>query len=128
MPPTVSKLMLTIHIIFSVGWLGALTGFIALNIAGLTSHNAQVIQSTYFAMDLIGWYVILPSCLGALLTGLIQSLGTKWDLFKHYWILIKFLLTVGSTFLLLLHMQNISMGARITSVPQLRNIEIYLSL
>jgi hypothetical protein len=54
-------------------------------------------------MDLLGRFVIVPMGLAALATGLIQALGTEWGLFRHYWVLVKFLLTIGATFLLLLH-------------------------
>jgi hypothetical protein len=53
---------------------------------------------------LIGWQVIVPLGLASLLTGLVQSLGTAWVLFRHYWVLLKFVLTVIATVLLLLHM------------------------
>jgi hypothetical protein len=59
-------------------------------------------------MELIGWFVIVPFSLAALLTGLVQSLGTQWGLFRHYWILVKFLLTTGATVVLLRHMQTAS--------------------
>jgi len=36
-------------------------------------------------------------------TGLIQSLGTQWGLFRHYWILAKFLLTILCITVLLFH-------------------------
>lgn len=116
----IRKLILTSHISFSVGWFGAVAAFVVLNIAALTNQNIQTVRSAYIAMDLIGWYVILPSCFGSLLTGLIQSLGTAWGLFKHYWIAVKLFLTVGSTFLLLIHMQLIGQAAKtakITSLP-----------
>ena len=35
--------------------------------------------------------------LATLLTGIVLSLGTKWGLLKHYWIVAKLLLTVGVT-------------------------------
>lgn len=122
--PGFRKAMLTTHVTFSVGWLGGVAGFLALNIAALTSQSAQIVRSTYLAMDLIGWYVILPFCIGALITGLIQSLGTPWGLFKHYWIMVKFLLTAGSTLLLLLHMQIIRQAALIASGTPLLIIEL----
>ena len=37
MTPRLSKIMLTVHIVVSVGWLGAVAGFVALSIASLTS-------------------------------------------------------------------------------------------
>ncbi len=108
MTPLVRKFALTAHITSSVGWLGAVAGFLALAIAGLTSYDAQMVRATYLSMELIGWFVIVPCSLASLLTGLIQSLGTPWGLFRHYWVLVKFLLTIGATILLLLHMQVVS--------------------
>ncbi len=55
MKPAFRKLMLTAHITFSVGWFGAVAGFVALNIAALTNQDTQTIRSAYIAKDLIGW-------------------------------------------------------------------------
>ncbi len=124
MSPFFRKFGLTAHITFSVGWLGAVAGFLALAIAGLTSQDTQIVRSTYITMELIGWFVIVPASLGALLTGLVQSLGTKWGLFQHYWILIKLFLTIVATVILLLHMQPISYVAAIASETTLSGSEL----
>jgi len=57
--------------------------------------------------------VIVPLSFAALLTGLVQSLGTEWGLFRHYWIVWKFVLTVGAIVVLLVHMQTVSRMAQI---------------
>src|SRR6516162_9162871 len=103
-----SKFTLTAHIISSVGWFGAVAAFLVLGIAGRMSQDAEVVRSSYLAMNLIGWFVIVPLSLAALLTGLIQSLGTEWGLFRYYWILVKWALTVGAVTILLLHMPAVS--------------------
>jgi hypothetical protein len=108
MTPRLQEFALTAHITFSVGWLGAVIAYLALAIAGLTVHDAQMVRAAYLSMELIGWFVIVPFSLAALLTGLVQSLGTQWGLFRHYWILVKFLLTTGATVVLLRHMQTAS--------------------
>ena len=108
MTPRLRKFALTAHINFSVGWLGAVVAYLALAIAGLTSHDAQMVRAAYLSMELIGWFVIVPFSLAAMLTGLVQSLGTQWGLFRHYWILVKFLLTTGATIVLLGHMVAVS--------------------
>ena len=108
MNPRTSKIVLTSHITFSVGWLGAVAVFLALAITGLTSQNIQLARSAYMAMELSAWFVIVPFCAASLGTGIVQALGTKWGLFKHYWIVVKLFLTIISTILLLLHMQPIS--------------------
>jgi hypothetical protein len=103
MTPALRKLNLTAHVTSSVGWLGAVAGFLVLSIAGLASQDADTVRSAYVAMNLIGQFIIVPLSLAALMTGLVQSLGTDWGLFRHYWVLVKFVLTVGATVLLLLH-------------------------
>ena len=112
MTPRVRKLALTAHITSSVGWLGAVAGFLALAITGLTSQDPQMVRSAYLAMEVTGWFVIVPLSLASLATGLIQSLGTEWGLFRHYWVLVKFLLNLGATALLVVHMQPTARVAR----------------
>ena len=104
MTPVIRKLMLIAHIAASVGWMGATAAFLALAIAGMTSHDDTLARSAYLAMKLIGWRVVVPFGLASLVTGLVQSLGATWGLFRHYWVLLKFVLTVIATGLLLLHM------------------------
>jgi len=108
MTPRLRKFALTAHISSSVGWLGAVAGFLALAVAGLTSQEDQMARAAYLAMELTASFVIVPLSLASLLTGLVQSLGTKWGLFRHYWVLAKLLITFLATLLLLLHMQPIS--------------------
>lgn len=103
MSPSVSKLNLTAHVISSVAWLGAVAAFLVLSIAGLTSRDTEMLRGAYLSMNLVSLYIIVPMSLAALATGLIQSLGTQWGLFRHYWVLTKFLLALGATILLLLH-------------------------
>ncbi len=103
MRPRLRKLGVTAHVACSVGWLGADAGFLALAIVGLLSPEIQMVRSAYLAMDLIGWFVIVPSSFAALLTGLLLALGTPWGLFRHYWIVTKFLLTIGAIIVLLVH-------------------------
>src|SRR5690606_3457214 len=96
--------------------------FLALAIAGLTSENAQVVVSCYISLELITLFVIVPACAGTLATGIFQSLLTQWGLFRYYWIVAKFLLTVVATIVLLLHLQPISIMADAVSgnvVPDL---------
>ncbi len=74
-----------------------MTAFLALAVAGLTSQDAQLVRAAYLAMELTGWFVIVPFGIATLVTGLVQALGTPWGLFRHYWVLFKLLITVFST-------------------------------
>jgi hypothetical protein len=74
----------------------------------VTSQDAQTVRAAWIAMELTGWFVIVPLALAALLTGLVMSLGTPWGLFRHYWVLMTLVLTILSTVVLLLHMPTVS--------------------
>ncbi|HEV2199157.1 MAG TPA: hypothetical protein VGR73_05010 [Bryobacteraceae bacterium] len=115
MTPRLTKFALTAHISFSVGWLGAVAAFLVLAIVGLTSPDPQKVRAAYLAMDVTGWYVIVPLCFASLLSGLVQSLGTTWGLFQHYWVSAKLLITVLATILLLVHMRAITSVASVAS-------------
>ena len=69
MRPRLRKFALTAHVTSSVGWLGAVAGFLAPAVAGLTSQDAQMVRAAYLAMDLTTWFVIVPLSLASLLTG-----------------------------------------------------------
>src|SRR5258707_3269988 len=103
MTPALRTFTITAHVAFSVGWLGAVAAFLVLSIAGLTSHDAEVVRSAYLSMDLISRFIIIPLCLAALVTGLIQALGTPWGLFRYYWIVMQFWLAAFATIALLIH-------------------------
>ena len=116
MRPNVRKFVRTAHVIFTVGWLGAVAAFLALAITGLTSPDIQMVRAVYLAMDLITRFVIVPlSLLPLLLTGPLLSLGTPWGLFRHYWILVKLVINILSTLILLIHLQPIRHMARVAA-------------
>jgi hypothetical protein len=117
MAPRLRKLMLTAHITASVGWLGAIAAFLALAIAGLTGQDGRQVQAAYLSMDLIASLLIVPLCLATLISGVVQSLGTSWGLFRHYWVLAKLLITVVSTILLLVHLRPIHDLAAAAALP-----------
>ena len=103
MPPGLRKLSLTVHVSSSVGWLGAVGAFLALAVAGLSSSDAATVRGAYVAAEVTTWFVIVPLGVASLVSGVVQSLGSPWGLFRHYWVLTKLLLTVLATVLLLVH-------------------------
>ena len=115
MKPGLRKLVLTAHVTFSVGWLGAVAAYLAPAIVGLMSPDVELVRGCHLVMGLIGWFIVVPFSLGALLTGLVQSLGTEWGLFRHYWILAKFALSVLGAIILLVHMRTVSGLAGMTT-------------
>lgn len=109
------KFVLTAHVSSSVGWLGAVVVYLILATASLTSHDLQTAQAGYIVLHRVACSVIVPLSLAALLTGLVQSLGTEWGLFRHYWILVKSLLSIGAVSVLLLHLPTVSRVSRMAA-------------
>lgn len=122
--PRLRNLALTAHVTASVGWLGALAGFLAHAVASSVSQDAQMVRAADLAMGLIAWYVILPLCFASLSTGFIQALGTPWGVFWHYWVLAKLLLTALATFVLLLKMKPISFLAAMAAETTLSSVDL----
>lgn len=108
MSPRLRKLTLSIHVAASVGWLGAIVAYVALNVPALTSADDQTVRAAYLMMEPVASYAVVPLAIACLLTGIVQSLGTPWGLFRHYWVVISLLVTVFATTILVLHLPAVS--------------------
>ena len=115
MTPRLRKFALTAHITSSIGWFGAVAAFVALAIAGMISRDAQMVRAAYLGMELTTWFVIVPFAFISLLSGVVSSLGTNWGLFRYYWVVLKFLITILATIVLLVHMQPIDLLAGVAA-------------
>ncbi len=76
------------HIIFASMWLGGAT---LLNIKQflINAESDGELYGILSTMVFVDWAIIVPGALGALLTGLLYSIGTQWGWFKHHWITVK---------------------------------------
>jgi uncharacterized membrane protein len=102
-PPRLRKAMLTVHIACSVGWLGAIAAYVALNVPALTASDEQVVRAAYLMMEPVLLYAVVPLALVSFVTGVLQALMTPWGLFRHYWVVISLALTGFALLVLLLH-------------------------
>ena len=92
--PALYKLLLTAHIIVSGAWLGIVLAKLTLGVTAATSADPGVARALYAATEVVN--PIFPAAaIGTIATGLLLSLGTKWGLLQHYWVVTKLLLTVG---------------------------------
>ena len=102
------KFALAVHLTVSIGWVGAVFAYVALGVASVNSEEESTIRGAWIAMEVIGWWIIVPLALASLLTGVLMALGTKWGLIRYYWVLISFVLTTFATMILLFHMPDVS--------------------
>jgi xanthine/uracil permease len=123
MAPRVRKFTLAAHLTVSVGWIGTVVAYLALGVAAATSQDAETVRAAWISMELTGWYVIVPLAVASLVTGLVMALGTTWGLFRHYWVLLSFALTVIAMVVLVLHMPDVSVLADVARAAEDPNRE-----
>ncbi len=112
MPPRLRRFALFVHVACSVALLGAVAGFLILSIAGFADNGGAIARAAYPAMALIVRFAVVPLTLAGIATGLIQSLGTPWGLFRHYWVLAKLAIMILVAIVLLLQLASIGDLAR----------------
>jgi hypothetical protein len=115
--PGLRKVALATHLTVSVGWVGAVGAYIVLDVAATTGQDARAVRAAYLGMDAIARSAIVPLAIASLLTGLVVSLGTRWGLFRHWWVLISFLLTVFATIVLVVETRTIAALAAMAADP-----------
>ena len=115
--PALRKFTFTTHITSSVGWLGAVLAFLALAVIGLTSEDEATVRGAYLVMAPAAWFVLVPLAHASLLSGIAISLGTPWGLIRHYWVVLKLLITAFATVILLIYMGTFKQMAGIAADP-----------
>src|SRR5260370_27067530 len=95
MTPGVRKFALMVHVISSIGWIGTVVAYLVLGVTAVISPDTQIVRSVWTAMDVIGWWAIVPLPVPALLTGAVMPIRTPSGLFRRYWVLVSLVLTVG---------------------------------
>jgi len=106
--PRLRKVALTAHVACAVGWLGAAIAYLALLVAALATDDAPLVRAAYLVMAPLTWFGIVPLALAALVTGLVQGLGTRWGVFRHYWVVFKLVLTVVGSIVLLANTRTVT--------------------
>jgi hypothetical protein len=100
------KFLLTLHVMSSLGWAGAVAVFVVIDIAALTSTDPQLGRLLWLALQAAAWTLLIPLAFSSLVTGILLGLGTVWGLFRHYWVLFKLALTLVATVVLVVYTQT----------------------
>ncbi len=91
--------------------------YIALDVTAVINDDVQLVRSAYAAMDVtvahaivplaIASVVIVPLAIASVVIGTLDALGTPWGLLQHYWVLLRFVLTLVARVVLLVDRQTI---------------------
>jgi uncharacterized membrane protein len=108
MSPWLRKLMLSIHLVLSIGWIGAVIAYLALDVAAVATPPTDTSRAALVAMELLIRTVIVPLAVASLVTGLVMALGTPWGLIRHYWVVFSLILTVLAVVVLVSHVPDVT--------------------
>ena len=90
LPPRWRKAVLTLHVVTAVGWLGVDLVLLTFGVAGLTGADPDLV---YPAQSFIGRLLFTPLSVLVWLVGVVNAIFTPWRLLKHWWVVVKLLLT-----------------------------------
>src|SRR5215204_7693863 len=94
--PRLRKPLLVVHLIVSGTWLGAVVADLFLGISAATTGREDMADAYYAVMDRLVNNLMPAAAIATLATGLLLALTTKWGLLRHYWVLAKLVLGLGT--------------------------------
>ncbi|WP_433114620.1 hypothetical protein [Micromonospora sp. CA-246542] len=88
--PRTRKALLTLHLVTSLGWLGADLVLLTLGIAAQRGADPAVL---YPVAGLVGTVLFAPLSVLVWLVGVASALLTPWGLLRYRWVVIKLVIT-----------------------------------
>lgn len=122
--PGVRRALLVAHVATSVGWLGAVTASLGISLVGLVADDEQLARAAYLVLEPVGRYVLVPLAVATLVTGVVQSLGSRWGLLLHWWVVFKLAITLLAGAILLAYLATFDAMATAAADRSLRLADV----
>jgi hypothetical protein len=87
--------LLTAHIIVSVGLLGDTAGFLAIAVRLASTHDPAGRVELLNVLNMFATFFGIPLSVGALVSGIVLGLGTKWGVLRYPWVVAKLALIIS---------------------------------
>jgi hypothetical protein len=98
-PRSGRNLLLTVHVLATVGLFGADLGILVLGASGVAGADARAI---YPASHLIAEIIVQPLAIISVVTGVVLARVSGWGLLRYWWTAIKLATTLALTAVVLL--------------------------
>ncbi|MCP3803912.1 hypothetical protein NLX83_32055 [Allokutzneria sp. A3M-2-11 16] len=83
-------ILLPLHTVTTVAWIGMITVQGVLGVTAATTASRPIAESMFTAMLVIDGVFLGPMAFLAFFSGLALALGTRWGLFRRWWLAVKF--------------------------------------
>jgi uncharacterized membrane protein len=93
--PRARRIVLTAHIVASVGLLGDVAGFLAIAVRAATTPDPALEAASSELLAMFGMVFGIPLSLASIATGVTLGLGTKWGVLRYPWVTTKLVLNVS---------------------------------
>jgi hypothetical protein len=93
--PRMRKALVAAHVLVGVGWFGIVAAKLVLEIVAARTDSPDIARAGYVYLAALDRAAFPPAAVATILTGVVLSLGTAWGLFRHWWIVVKLVLSVA---------------------------------
>ena len=93
--PRTRRIVLTTHIVASVGLLGDVAVYLAVATRAATTSDPALQSACYELLTMFGFVFGIPLSLASLATGVTLGLGSKWGVLRYPWVTTKLALNVS---------------------------------
>ena len=88
------RTIVSLHVVASALWVGAAISMVVLTFTK-NPRNISELLAFNLANKLIDDWIIIGSATTSFLSGLLLSWKTPWGFFKHWWVIVKLILSVA---------------------------------
>ena len=85
------KPLVWLHVVTSIGWMSQALALFTLMVYGHTTGDRR---SAYTMAEVIDGHLLASSSNAAAFTGIMLAALTPWGFFRHWWVLVKFAITL----------------------------------
>jgi hypothetical protein len=93
--PRTRRIVLTAHIVASVGLLGDVAVYLAVATRAATTSDPALESACYELLTMFGFMFGIPLSLASLATGVTLGLGSNWGVLRYPWVTTKLALNVS---------------------------------
>ncbi|GAA3096466.1 membrane protein [Pseudonocardia yunnanensis] len=88
------RVLRAVHVAVGVGWLGLACAMLTLGLSAALTREPGLAGAAYTLMGYVGTRTIAGMAIATLISGLVLSLVTPWGLVRHWWVVVKTVLTL----------------------------------
>ncbi len=107
LPRRVRRATVFVHVLVAIAWVGVDLVVGALSLTGLRTEDPRTMATAYTAIGMFAVPLMLALGLLTLATGVTLSLGTRYGLLRHWWVVVKLVANLVLTVLVVVALRPV---------------------